>query len=106
MKREIGIRIAKLRREMNMNKEKFARLMGISGQYLGTVEAGTHGISLDTLIKLCEKTNTSADYILFGKKHIAEKKLKDTFNGISSEQIYTAFETLQDIALFIKSKGE
>ena len=38
MKIEIGKRITEIRKNMNMNKEQFARLIGMSGQYLGTVE--------------------------------------------------------------------
>ena len=70
MNKEIGKRISDLRKSMDMNKEQFAKLIGISGQYLGTVEAGVHGLSLDSIITLCENTNVSADYILFGKEHI------------------------------------
>ena len=58
MKEDIGKRISELRKSMNMNKEQFSKLIGISGQYLGTVEAGVNGLSLTSLINLCEKTNT------------------------------------------------
>ena len=46
---------------MNMNKKQFAKLIGISGQYLGTVEAGVNCLSLNSLINLCKNTNVSAD---------------------------------------------
>ena len=98
MKEDIGKRISELRKSMNMNKEQFSKLIGISGQYLGTVEAGVNGLSLTSLINLCEKTNTSADYILFGKKSII-----NVFDKIDKSQIVPAFEVLESIALFIKA---
>ena len=39
MDKSIGNRIKEIRQKMNLNKEQFARLIGISGQYLGTVES-------------------------------------------------------------------
>lgn len=105
MKAEIGKRILEIRKNLNMNKEQFAKLIGISGQYLGTVEAGVNGLSLTSVIKLCIATNTSADYLLFGKKHITDENLKHVFDGINENQIIPAFETLKNIALFIKSNN-
>lgn len=104
MKKEIGERISKLRRDMNMNKEQFAKLIGISGQYLGTVEAGVHGLSLDSIITLCEKVNCSADYILFGRENITDESLKTLFVGIDKSQIDSAFNVLQSMAIFIKNR--
>ena len=40
MVKEIGLRIKNIRESMNMSKEKFAKQLGISGQYLGIVEKG------------------------------------------------------------------
>lgn len=103
MKEDIGKRILELRKSMNMNKEQFSKLIGISGQYLGTVEAGVNGLSLTSLINLCEKTNTSADYILFGKKSITDENIINVFDKIDKSQIVPAFEVLESIALFIKA---
>ena len=102
MKEEIGKRILEIRKSMNMNKEQFSKLIGISGQYLGTVEAGVNGLSLESIITLCKNTHISADYILFGKEHITDEKLKGVFSGIDETQINNAFKSLENIALFIK----
>lgn len=106
MKEKIGKRIAEIRNNMGLNKEQFAKLIGISGQYLGTVENGINGLSLGKLITLCEKTNTSADYILFGRRNFTEEDSKNIFDGINKDQITPAFEILQNIALFIKQQEE
>lgn len=104
MKEEIGKRILELRKSMNLNKEQFAKLIGISGQYLGKVEAGVHGLSLDSIITLCKNTNVSADYILFGKINITDESLKPLFVGIDKSQIDSAFNVLHSMAVFIKNR--
>lgn len=104
MKKEIGKRISETRKSMNLNKEQFAKLIGISGQYLGTVESGVHGLSLDSVITLCKNANVSADYILFGKEHITDESLKTLFVGIDKAQINNAFNVLESMALFIKAR--
>lgn len=103
MKEEIGKRITEIRKGLNMNKEQFAKLIGISGQYLGTVENGVNGLSVDKLMALCEKTNTSADYLLFGKPNIDDDEIKKVFEKIDRAQIAPAFEVLKNIALFIQA---
>jgi len=104
MKFEIGKRITEIRKSMNMNKEQFARLIGMSGQYLGTVERGVNGLSLDKLIAICEKTNTSADYILFGKGSIANSSFMDNFHNLNGNQISHAFKILEELALFLNEE--
>lgn len=103
MKEEIGKRITEIRKSLNMNKEQFAKLIGISGQYLGTVENGVNGLSVDKLMILCEKTNTSADYLLFGKPNMDNEEIKKIFEKIDRTQIAPAFEVLKSIALFIQA---
>lgn len=103
MKEEIGKRITEIRKGLNMNKEQFAKLIGISGQYLGTVENGVNGLSVDKLMALCEKTNTSADYLLFGKPNIDDDEIKKVFEKIDRAQIAPAFEVLKSIAIIYSS---
>ena len=49
MKEEIGLRIKNIRESMNMSKEEFSKLLGISGQYLGIVERGGSFLSIEKL---------------------------------------------------------
>lgn len=105
MKEEIGKRIYELRKSMNMNKRQFAKFIGISGQYLGKVELGIHGLSLDSLINLCNNTNVSADYILFGKEKISDEMFQNLFAGINQQQMFNAFKTLEKVAEFIKKSS-
>ena len=105
MVQEIGLRIKHIRESMNMSKEKFAKQLGISGQYLGIVEKGNSCLAVDKLQKLCEFTNYSADYILFGQESRITSTTKEALQGLSEEQIRYACNALSDIAMFIKKEA-
>lgn len=102
MTKEIGLRIKSIREEMNMSKEKFAKKLGISGQYLGIVERGNSCLAVDKLQRLCEFTNYSADYILFGQENRVTSVAKTSLQDFSDEQIKSGCEALSKLAIFIK----
>lgn len=104
MKKEIGKRIQEIRENMNITKEAFAKQIGISGQYLGLVEHGKNYLSIEKLKVLCDFTNTSADYILFGKDQNIIDNTKRLLSELTDEQITSACNALKDLALFIKAK--
>jgi len=67
MNRElIGERIEKLRHEHNLSRRQFGKIIGISEQYLRLVEKGTRGLSVDSIVRICNRMNASADYLLLG----------------------------------------
>lgn len=103
MKAEIGKRIKNIRENMNMTKESFAKQLGISGQYLGMVERGKSYLSIEKLKILCDITNLSADYILFGKDNNIKNDTKEILSEFSDEQLEIGCDMLKKLALFIKN---
>lgn len=103
MKAEIGKRIKNIRENMNMTKESFAKQLGISGQYLGMIERGKSYLSIEKLKILCDMTNLSADYILFGKDNNIKNETKEILSEFSDEQLEIGFDMLKKLALFIKN---
>lgn len=103
MKEEIGKRIKNARESMGMTKEEFARHLGISGQYLGIIERGSSCLSVEKLKVLCDLTNLSADYILFGKDNNLIQNTKNILSEFTDEQIDIGCDTLKKLALFIKT---
>ena len=102
MKEEIGERIKNIRENMNMTKENFAKQLGISGQYLGLVEHGKNYLSIEKLKILCDYTNLSADYILFGKNPNVVNETKSMLSEFDESQIETGCDILKRLALLIK----
>ena len=104
MRREFGERVESIRMGLGMTKEKFAKMIGVSGQYLGTVERGVNGFTMETLALLCEKTGASADYLLFGKSCVQDEALtKSALSDFSPEQLKIAFDILKNMAVFLRT---
>lgn len=104
MKEEIGKRIKKIREEMEMTKEEFAKEIGISGQYLGIVERGGSCLSIEKLKSLCDLTHLSADYILFGKNKNIVDDTQKLLSDFSIEQIELGCNILKKLAQFMQLK--
>ena len=103
LKKEIGLRIRNIRINMGLTKEKFASLLGISGQYLGIVERGNGSLSIDKLKTLCDLTNLSSDYILFGKNPSLPVDVHNSLSAYTDEQIDSGLEALEKFAIFLKN---
>lgn len=48
-------------------QEQVAAWVNVDRQHIASIEAGTRGCSLDTLIRLAELYDVSLDYLVFGK---------------------------------------
>ncbi len=103
MKVEIGKRITAIREELGMTKESLAKKICITPQYLGQVEKGKCMLSLEKLKLLCEYTNKSADFILFGKDTNLVNDTKNYLNKFTDKQIKHGCNMLKEFALFINS---
>ena len=104
MKKEIGKRIQQLRENMHITKQEFAKEIGITGQYLGLIERGENYLSVEKLKLLCDFTNTTADYILFGRDINMVSDTQGMLAELTDEQLNSACETIKNLALFIKAK--
>lgn len=102
LKEEIGARIKRIREDMNMSKEKLARELGISGQYLGAVERGKSLLSVEKLKKLCDLTHLSADFILFGKDYRIPESTRKLLSKYTDDQIKSGCSAVRQFALFVK----
>ncbi len=64
---EMGNRIRKQRELLGYTREQLAEKLDVSTKFCSDIELGVKGISIQTLAKLTELLNLSADYILFGE---------------------------------------
>jgi DNA-binding XRE family transcriptional regulator len=64
---ESGKRIKKLRKEKGWTQELLAEKTGVTREYLGKIEKGDRGASIDLLIEFCKCFNSSLDYLVLGK---------------------------------------
>ena len=71
--KDSGERIRDLRKEMGWTQEVLADKAGVSREYLGKIEKGHNGASVDLLVTLCGLFNTTLDYLVLGRKPIVEE---------------------------------
>lgn len=64
---EMGIRIRNQRELLGYTREQLAEKLDVSTKFCSDIELGVKGVSIQTLAKLTELLNLSADYILFGE---------------------------------------
>ena len=64
----IGKRLRRQREKLSLTREAFAEQVEISPQFLAELENGSKGMSVETLYKICEQTDISADYMLLGRQ--------------------------------------
>lgn len=64
--KEIGLRIRTEREKLDLTREKFAEIVGLSSFYIGQIERGERKMSLETLAKISKALHMSTDYLLFG----------------------------------------
>jgi len=103
LKQEIGTRIKDIRiNKMHMSKSEFAKLINMKSQYLGTVENGQRGLTVEKVIEICNKTNISCDYLLRGTENSIKSDAKKLLSKYSNADIYNAFEILKDLSLILK----
>jgi transcriptional regulator with XRE-family HTH domain len=87
-KSDVGQRIRHLRVVNDYTQAEFAEAIDISINFLSEIENGKKGLSQDTLAKICQQLNASADYILFGVQS-KQTSLLELANTLSIEELET-----------------
>lgn len=95
-KSDIGQRIKQLRLLNDYTQAEFAEAIDISINFLSEIENGKKGLSQDTLARICQQLNTSADYILFGTKPQHSSLLK-LATSLSIEELQTTIHYLESL---------
>lgn len=85
---EMGSRITKQRKIMQLTQEDLAGLMGVSPQMISNLEQGKKGIRTENFVKLCSVLKVSADYLLFGMPtNNAFYYISDKLSDLTPEEI-------------------
>lgn len=65
----IGQRIAKRRNQAGLKQNLLAEMIGISNNYLSSIERGKEKPSLEILINICIALQVTPDYLLMGNMY-------------------------------------
>lgn len=83
---QIGERCRRARETAGYTQEQLAERIGVSTQFLSDAERGVTGMSVSTIIKLCQILSISTDFLLLGQ---------DTANNAESPlSIFTRIQRL------------
>ena len=63
---QIGQNIRQIREDTGLTQEKLADILDIGDKHVSAIERGAVGLSLPTLMRICEALAVSADRVLFG----------------------------------------
>lgn len=64
---QIGERCRHAREAAGYTQERLAEQIGVSTQFLSDAERGITGMSVSTIIRLCNVLSVSADFLLLGR---------------------------------------
>lgn len=102
---EIGNRISKKRKQLNLTQEVLAEKMNVSVQMISNLERGNKSIKIENLLKLCEILNVSTDYILKGELIDSDKEEAFTKLLKLNKQDYKMIEMLIDFCIDKENDG-
>lgn len=104
---ERGKRIKHIREnELKMNKTQFAKLIGVSGQFLGLVEEGKGNLVYRSIKKLRNLSEHSADYILYGIDDNVINKTQEYLKNYDEFEIIEGLKFLKEFTLFMKKEQQ
>lgn len=73
--KEIGQRIRKYRKQMNLSQEELAEKIGISTTHMSHIETGSTKLSLPVLVELAENLKVKTDYLLFSQPKVDNSEI-------------------------------
>lgn len=62
--KELGRRIREERLKLHLTQAQLAEAVDISDTFMGAIERGERGLTLDTLIRLSKRLGVTVDYLL------------------------------------------
>ena len=86
---ELGVRIKKRRRELNLKQNELSELLGISNNYLSNIENGHSVPSLEVFSDICIKLQITPDLLLLGVIRIDNipENIKDNLKLCTKEEL-------------------
>lgn len=102
---EIGQNVKRLRENAGMTQESLSELLGLGVKHISAIECGAAGVSIPTLIKLCNLLSVSADRVLFGdpiaehgdQRAAAMKFMLERLSHLPDKQFWDTKEILDKI---------
>lgn len=96
---EIGQRIRKYRKAMNLSQEELAEKIGISTTHMSHIETGNTKLSLPVLVSLASVLEVRTDDLLSDAANINKSSMADEIselmNSCTSQQLKVIYDILK-----------
>lgn len=94
----IGANIKREREKAGFTQDQFSELLGIGSKSLSSIERGVVGVSLATLMKICDILHISANMLLYEQtqeNHLESMTLQ--LKMLSAEQFQIAANVMKNL---------
>lgn len=104
---ELGLRIKKRRRELNLKQNELSEMMGISNNYLSNIENGHSIPSLEVFSDICIKLKITPDLLLLGVIRVDNipENIKDNLKLCTNKELKLVDDMIQCILNNRESDG-
>ena len=87
--KNIGKRIVRRRKSLKISQIDLAEKIGISNNYLSSIEHGKEKPSLDILVKICNAISVTPDYLIMGNMYSnnVPQNIADSLQLFSSRDV-------------------
>ena len=94
----VGINIKREREKASFTQDRFSELLGIGSKSLSSIERGVVGVSLATLLKICDILHISANVLLYEQTqdHDADS-IAMQLKMLSAEQFEIASDVMTNL---------
>lgn len=102
----IGARIRELRKNNNITIERLCEIIGVSPSFIGLVERGESGVSIEKLCTLSQVFNVSLDYLIKGEEASTTKPSSkfDELHAVLFDYTEEEVAFLIELAKFLKPR--
>ena len=83
---KLGERIKAERKHLNLTQAQLAEAIDISDTYMGAIERGERGLSLDTLVMLATRLGVTVDFLLSDSVSATDSNIMNQFRQIMDGQ--------------------
>lgn len=102
---DVATRLRALRKQHRLTIERLAEMVNVSTSFIGLIEKGESGVSLENLYKLSQVYNCSLDYLVTGEKTENDEnelvaQLSTAFYGYNDKEL----NFVADLARFVRGK--
>ena len=107
--KRLGNRIREERQHLRLTQAQLAEAIDISDTYMGAIERGERGLSLDTLVMLANRLGVTVDYLLDDSVSDTDTNIMEQFkqlmDGQPLERKRMAINVLRSIFAYFDKEG-